>query len=173
MQQSQFKIEILIYKNQMYRLALRILQDEEDAKDIVQDSLVKLWGKREALGNINSIKSYALTIVRNACIDLIRKRKPETNQQENLVINEGLNPEKQLDVSNQLQLVKQIINQLNQQQRELIQLRDMEELSYEEMSEITGLTINAIRVNISRARKEIRQKMMTIMNYQRIIKNAV
>jgi len=170
MQQSQFKNEILIHKDQMYRLALRILRNKEDAKDIVQDSLVKLWNKREVLGNIKSLKSFALTIVRNACIDLIRKRKPETNQQDHLERSDGLNPEKQLDVSDQLQRVKQIINQLNKQQRELIQLRDIEELDYEEMSEITGLTVNNIRVILSRTRKEIRQRMKTMMNFQHINK---
>jgi RNA polymerase sigma-70 factor (ECF subfamily) len=139
----------------------------------VQDSLIKLWNKRKVLEDIRSYKSFALTIIRNACIDLIRKRKHETNQQENLEYRDGINPEKQLDISDQLKLAKQIINQLNQQQRELIQLRDMEELSYEEISEITGLTINTIRVNISRGRKEIRQKMMAIMNFQRTVKNAV
>ncbi|NOR87678.1 MAG: sigma-70 family RNA polymerase sigma factor, partial [Bacteroidales bacterium] len=101
MQQSQFKNKILIHKDQMYRLALRILRNEEDAKDIVQDSLVKLWNKKEVLGNIKSYKSFALTIVRNACIDLIRKRRPETNQQDHLEENLGLNPEKQLDISDQ------------------------------------------------------------------------
>jgi len=170
MQQSQFKNEILIHKNQMYRLALRILRNEEDAKDIVQDSLVKLWNKRKVLGNIKSFKSFSLTIVRNACIDLIRKRKPETNHQDHLERSDGLNPEKQLDVSDQLQRVKQIINQLNEQQRELIQLRDIEELEYEEMSEITGLTVNNIRVILSRTRKEIRQRMKAIMNFQYVNK---
>jgi RNA polymerase sigma-70 factor (ECF subfamily) len=173
MQQSQFKNMILIHKDAMYRLALRMLRNEEDAQDIVQDSLIKLWNKRKVLEDIRSYKSFALTIIRNACIDLIRKRKPETNQQENLEYRDGINPEKQLDISDQLKLAKQIINQLNQQQRELIQLRDMEELSYEEISEITGLTINTIRVNISRGRKEIRQKMMAIMNFKRTEKNAV
>ncbi len=173
MQQSQFKNMILIHKDQMYRLALRILRNEEDAKDIVQDSLIKLWDKREVLGNIKSHKSFALTIIRNACIDLIRKRKPETNHQENLERSDKLNPEKQLDISDQLEKVKQIINQLNKQQRELIQLRDIEELDYNEISEITGLTVNTIRVNISRARKEIRRRMMAIMNFQQPINKAI
>lgn len=173
MHQSQFKENILIHKDQMYRLALRILRNEEDAKDIVQDSLVKLWNKRKDLGEIRSYKSFALTIVRNDCIDLIRKRKPETNQQDNLERSDGLNPEKQLDISDQLLKVKQIISQLNEQQRELIQLRDIEELDYDEISEITGLTVNTIRVNISRARKKIRQRMMAIMNFQQYINKAI
>ena len=74
MQQSQFKNKILIHKDAMYRLALRMLRNEEDAQDIVQDSLVKLWNKRKVLEDIRSYKSFALTIIRNACIDLIRKR---------------------------------------------------------------------------------------------------
>ena len=173
MQQSQFKNNILIHKNQMYRLALRILRNEDDAQDVVQDSLMKLWNKRKVLENIRSYKSFALTIVRNASIDLIRKRKPETNQQDHLERADGLNPEKQLDIADQLQRVKRIINGLNEQQRELIQLRDIEGLEYDEIAEITGLSINTIRVNISRARKEIRKKMMLAMNFQRTQKSAI
>ena len=173
MYQSLFKDKILIHKDQMYRLALRILRNEDDAKDIVQDSLVKLWNRRKVLGDIRSHKSFALTTIRNACIDFIRKQKPETNQQDNLERSDGLNPEKQLDISDQLLKVKQIIRQLNEQQRELIQLRDIEELDYNEISEITGLTVNTIRVNISRARKEIRQQMMAIMNFQQNTNKAI
>jgi RNA polymerase sigma-70 factor (ECF subfamily) len=170
MQQSQFKNRILIHKDAMYRLALRMLRNENDAQDMVQDSLMKLWNKRKVLVDIKSHKSFALTIVHNASIDLIRKRKPETNQQDHFERTDGLNPEKQLDISDQLTRAKQIINGLNEQQRELIQLRDIEGLEYEEIAEITDLTINTIRVNISRARKEIRRRMKLAMDFERIKK---
>lgn len=171
MQQDQFNHKILIHKDQMYRLALRILKDDEDAKDIVQDSLLKLWNRRKVLENISSIKSFSLTIVRNACIDFIRKKKPETHKEQQILEkSDHLNPEKQLEVSDQLKRVKQIINQLSDPQRELIQLRDIEGLEYEEINEITGLTVNNIRVIISRARKEIRQQMLEQMDFQNIKK---
>lgn len=73
----------------------------------------------------------------------------------------------------QLKQVKRFINQLNRQQRELIQLRDIEELDYDEISEITGLNVNNIRVSISRARKEIRQKMMAAMSFRQIKRDAI
>jgi len=167
MQTVQFKSDVLIYKDQMFRLALRILRNEEDANDIVQDSLLKLWDKRKVLGNIKNIKSFAMTMVRNACIDFIRKHKAETGKEQAILQRtDEMNPEKQLDVSDQLQMVKNIINNMNEQQREVIQLREIEGLDYEEMVEITGLTVNNLRVIISRARKEIRMKMMQQMNFQ-------
>jgi RNA polymerase sigma-70 factor (ECF subfamily) len=69
-------------------------------------------------------------------------------------------PESQLVISDQLKWVREIINGLNEQQRELIQLRDIEGLDYDEISEISGLTANNARVIISRARKEIRLRML-------------
>lgn len=167
MQKDQFQNQVLVHKDQMYRLAQRILRNEEDAKDIVQDSFVKLWSKRKVLGNIKSIKSFTLTMVRNACIDHIRKHKPETDKEQQINSNSDFqNPEKQLEVSDQLSKVKTIINQLSEQQREAIQLREIEGLEYHEISEITGLSSNNLRVIISRARKEIKMQMMMQMNFQ-------
>lgn len=167
MQKDQFQNQVLVHKDQMYRLAQRILRNEEDAKDIVQDSFVKLWSKRKVLGNIKSIKSFTLTMVRNACIDHIRKHKPETDKEQQINSKSDFqNPEKQLEVSDQLSKVKTIINQLSEQQREVIQLREIEGLEYHEISEITGLSSNNLRVIISRARKEIKMQMMMQMNFQ-------
>jgi RNA polymerase sigma-70 factor (ECF subfamily) len=166
MQTIEFKNDVLIYKDQMFRLALRILKNEEDANDIVQDSLLKLWDKRKVLADIKNIKSFSMTMVRNACIDLIRKHKPLTDK-EQLILQktDELNPELEMVVSDQLKMVRKIIDRMNEQQREVIQLREIEGLDYEEISEITGLTINNLRVIISRARKEIREKIMTQMNF--------
>jgi len=167
MQKDQFQNQVLVHKDQMYRLAQRILRNEEDAKDIVQDSFVKLWSKRKVLGNIKSIKSFTLTMVRNACIDHIRKHKPETDKEQQINSKSDYqNPEKRLEVSDQLSKVKTIINQLSDQQREVIQLREIEGLEYHEISEITGLSSNNLRVIISRARKEIKMQMMMQMNFQ-------
>lgn len=167
MQKDQFKKQVLVHKDQMYRLALRILRNEEDAKDIVQDSFLKLWDKRKVLGNIKSIKSFSMTMVRNGCIDRIRKHKPETDREEHIVSrSDEQNPEKQLVVNDQLQKVREIISELKQQQREVIQMREMEGLEYDEISEITGLSTNHLRVIISRARKEIKMQMMAQMNFQ-------
>lgn len=161
-----FKNDVLIYKDQMFRLALRILKNEEDANDIVQDSLLKLWDKRKVLSDIRNIKSFSMTMVRNACIDLIRKHKPLTDKEQFILQKtDELSPEKKLVVSDQLQMVRNIIDQMNDQQREIIQLREIEGLDYDEISEITGLTVNNLRVIISRARKEIRLKMMDQMNF--------
>jgi len=167
MQKDQFKTQVLVHKDQMYRLARRILRNEEDAKDIVQDSFLKLWNKRKVLGNIKSIKSFSLTMVRNACIDHIRKHKPETDKEQQINANSDYqNPEKQLEVSDQLSKVRAIINQLNDQQRTVIQLREIEGLEYDEITEITGLSSNNLRVIISRARKEIKMQMMLQMDFQ-------
>jgi len=168
MQKDQFKRQVLVHKDQMYRLAHRILNNEEDAKDVVQDSFIKLWNKRKVLGNIKSIKSFSLTMVRNASIDQLRKLKPETNKEQYINMNSNFqNPEKQLEVSDQLSKVRAIINQLSTQQREVIQLREIEGLDYPEISEITGLTSNNLRVIISRARKEIKIRLMAQMDYHK------
>ena len=166
MQQSQFKNKILIHKDPMYRLALRILKNKVDAEDMVQDSLLKLWNKRQMLEDVRNLKSFSMTIVRNACIDFIRKQKPQSNQIDQLESNGATTPERQLEVSDQLQKIKELIQQLNPQQRELIQLRDIEGLDFEEISEITGYSVNNSRVILSRARKEIRKQMKAVIGFR-------
>jgi len=163
----EFKTDVLPISNKLLRFALQILQDEEEAKDVLQDVFLKLWEKRNDLNKLENLEAFTMRMVRNRCLDVIRSRKTismELIKKKNLPEedNSGSNLLEDLDT---LYLVKQIICSLPELQRTIIHLRDIEQLEYEEISKATDLNVNSIRVNLSRARKKVRDEMLKIQNY--------
>jgi len=163
----EFKTDVLPISNKLLRFALQILQDEEEAKDVLQDVFLKLWEKRNDLNELENLEAFTMRMVRNRCLDVIRSRKTismELIKKKNLPEedNSGSNLLEDLDT---LYLVKQIICSLPELQRTIIHLRDIEQLEYEEISKATDLNVNSIRVNLSRARKKVRDEMLKIQNY--------
>jgi len=163
----EFKTDILPISNKLLRFALQILQDEEEAKDVLQDVFLKLWEKRNDLNKLENLEAFTMRMVRNRCLDVIRSRKTismELIKKKNLPEedNSGSNLLEDLDT---LYLVKQIICSLPELQRTIIHLRDIEQLEYDEISKATDLNVNAIRVNLSRARKKVRDEMLKIQNH--------
>ena len=149
------------------RFALQILQDEEEAKDVLQDIFLKLWQKREDLVSIENVEAFAIRMTRNRCLDVIRARRTvsvELVKKHNLRDEDTLETD-DLENSDSVGLVKRIIAGLPDLQRTVIQLRDIEQLEYEEIAEATEMNVNAIRVNLSRARKKVRDEILKIQNY--------
>jgi RNA polymerase sigma-70 factor (ECF subfamily) len=157
-----FKTNILPVSKKLLRFANHFLKDEDEAKDAVQDVFLKLWQKREKLENIDNIEAYAMRMTKNRCLDLIRANKTipineETDRQlKEKTVDVHIHVE-QVESANQ---IKKLIEQLPDLQRKVMQMRDIEQLSYEEIAELTELQLNAIRVNLSRARKKVRDEFL-------------
>jgi len=162
-----FKTDVLPISNKLLRFALQILQNEEEAKDVLQDIFLKLWQKRDELGKVENIEAFAMRMTRNRCLDVIKSRRTvsmEVIKKFNLP-DESSSEADHLDHVDSVILVKRIIAELPEIQRVVIQLRDIEQLEYEEIAEATELNVNAIRVNLSRARKKVRDEILKIQNY--------
>ena len=71
----EFKTDVLPISNKLLRFAIQILQDEEEAKDVLQDVFLKLWQKRDDLNKVENLEAFAMRMVRNRCLDVIRSRK--------------------------------------------------------------------------------------------------
>jgi RNA polymerase sigma-70 factor (ECF subfamily) len=162
-----FKTEVLPISNKLLRFAFQILQNEEEAKDVLQDVFLKLWQKRDELDKIDNLEAFAYRMMRNRCLDQIRSRRTVSIDS----LTKAKLPKEEssevdlLDVANSVDLVKRIISELPDLQRTIIHLRDIEQLEYEEIAETTQLNVNAIRVNLSRARKKVRDEILKIQNY--------
>jgi len=153
-----FREQVLPLQDTLYRLAHSILHNREEAEDAVQESLIKLWTKREELEKLASIKFYALRITRNYCLDKIKLRKNIVGEIDYLKIQSlSSTPEQHLEIKNLITTIQDILKLLPEQQRVLVHLRNVEELSFEEIASITDLSINNIRVTLSRARKNINE----------------
>jgi RNA polymerase sigma factor (sigma-70 family) len=167
MSPEEFRNTVIPMGRKLYTFAFRFLNNREESEDVVQEVMTKLWEMREDLVRYKSTEALAMTMTRNMCLDRLRHRKYEGYEQEpdsvlKLSDNE---PSAELENAEASELIKTIIARLNEPYKSAIILRDIEGMSYEESSEITGLTINALRVNLSRARKMVREQMVKIYSY--------
>lgn len=162
-----FKTDVLPLSNKLLRFANQILQDEEEAKDVLQDVFLKLWQKRDELGKVENLEAFAFRMTRNRCLDMIRSRRTISIESMKKVKfpEEESSDMDVLDLTNSVDLVKRIIAELPDLQRTAIQLRDIEQLEYDEIAEATDMNVNSIRVNLSRARKKVRDEILKIQNY--------
>lgn len=169
MKQVSFRNDVLPLKNIIYRLALRITLNREEAEDIVQDTLIKVWNKREQWNEIESIEAYSLTIARNIAVDRVRRK---THQPQSLDDDEtatsashASNPYETIYRRNQMRIVEQLMNSLPEKQRLCFQLRDFEGKSYKEIAQVMDISEDQVKVNIFRARQAVKTKYEQIDQY--------
>jgi RNA polymerase sigma-70 factor (ECF subfamily) len=156
MTNARFQNEWLSLAGEFYRVAFYILEDEAEAEDAVQELFLKLWSGRDALDGIRNPKGYGIRVLRNLCLDRIRRsRKMETPA----VLPEPEWPGRQdeaVDEKERLAKVLDAIKSLPDRQREVLTLRTLDGLSYEEIAERTGMNQLTLRVVLSQARRKIR-----------------
>ncbi len=143
----------------IYRFARSMLQNEEEAKDAVQELSLKLYEKRKILDEVENFQAFAMKSIRNLCLDEIRKRRSNDELTENLHTNFS-QPHQQLEETDMKWRIISLISKLPELQKTTIQLRDVEGYELEEIATIMGITTNAVMVNLSRARTKIREQIM-------------
>lgn len=157
-----FQSDILPLKNELYRMALRITMNAADAEDVVQETMMKVWNRRDQWDQIESIEAFCLTICRNLSLDKVRRMDNQTQSLDAAYDpkDQGVasNPEEQAIQSDHVRLVRQMINMLPEKQRSCMQLRDMEGKSYKDIATVLDITEEQVKVNIFRARQTIREK---------------
>jgi RNA polymerase sigma factor (sigma-70 family) len=163
MNPEEFKIQVLPLKHKLFRLSLRMLGRVEEAEDSVQDAMIKLWTRREDLNHYSSIEAFAMTITKNICLDRIRSKAFQT---ERLTDRQVLTVRQKLEKADFTGFVRKIIENLPEQQKAIMHMRDIEGLEYEQIAEVMELNINAVRVNLSRARKKVRDTILKIQGYE-------
>lgn len=164
-----FRNDVLPLKNELYRLALRITLNPAEAEDVVQDTLIKVWDKRDQWNEIDSIEAFSLVICRNLALDKTKKKghdnlsiEEETNIEP---VASASNPLEQTLQNDRIEQVRRLINELPEKQRSCIQLRDFEGKSYKEVAEVLGITEEQVKVNIFRARQTIKQRFEKLDQY--------
>lgn len=166
MNQQAFLAFINPLKDRIFRLSQRYLVSADAAEDATQDVILKLWKNRKKLDRYDSPEAFAITVTKNHCIDQLKLKR---NNNLRIVHNnyEGHNPslQQQMEDKDELAIVSEIIKTLSEHEQTLIQLRDIEQLEYGEMAKALDMNETAIRVALSRARKKIRTKILTIHRY--------
>ena len=161
MEAETFKQRFLSFHPKLYRIALALVESPEDAEDILPEAYTKLWSKRDSLEAVQQPEAFAVTIVRNLCLDFLRS--PRTNSRseplETVILHCEDSPERQVETRDQLRQVVRLIQELPPNQQQVIRLRGMEDCSVEEIAEITGFSPANVRTLLSRARKYIKGKL--------------
>ena len=169
MKKVSFRNDVLPLKNELFRLALRITLNRAEAEDVVQETMIKVWNKRDHWDEIDSIEAFCLTICRNISLDKIKKA-----ENQNQSIEEGhdapdlsytSNPEEQAMQRDRIRLIRHLIDHLPEKQRSCMQLRDFEGKSYKEIAQVLDISEEQVKINIFRARQTIKQKYIETEDY--------
>jgi RNA polymerase sigma-70 factor (family 1) len=167
MEAKEFRQKVIPLSQKLYRFAAGLLNDSHEAEDVVQDIFIKLWNMRNRIPEIQNLDAFTFRITRNLCLDKLKARRvrffddPLEAGVPEPVIN-APNPEEEAELKDTVSKIHMIINTLPEQQKSILHLRDIQEYSYEEISEMMGMEVNAVRVTLSRARKTVRETLSKI-----------
>jgi RNA polymerase sigma factor (sigma-70 family) len=165
MTRLEFNNEVLKLSRSLYLVAYRFLKRQDEAEDAVQEVFLKLWNKREELNKYNSIEALAVTTTKNYCIDKLMKTRIINIESHENHLNLGTSdpsPDETMERNEVTEILNNIIESLPGMYRDVITMREIDSLPYEEIARLTGQNINTLRVNLSRARKMIRDKFKRI-----------
>jgi RNA polymerase sigma-70 factor (ECF subfamily) len=168
MVQERFKREVLPLRNQLLSYARRLLGDAADAEDIIQEVYMKLWYMRSDLQSYNSIKALSVHITKNLCLNRIKLRRDHVRESLDglAVLNDDPEPDIVLEQKDHVGHIMRIIDGLPGLQQTVLRMKHVEGLEVEEIAELTGSNPEAVRMNLSRARKKVREQFFKMQrNY--------
>ena len=166
MTQTEFLTIVMPFKDKVFRLAKRLLVSREEAEDATQDVLLKLWSNKAKMQDYKNVEAFSMTMTKNFCLDKLKSK-----QAQNLKLvhsnykDHKVSLQKQLELNDSVSWVSKIIGDLPEQQKMVIQLRDIEQYDFEEICKMLDMNATAVRVALSRARKTIREKLTKTHNY--------
>lgn len=166
MKQTEFLNVVMPFKDKLYRLAKRLLVSREEAEDATQEILLKLWAKNESMGEYKNVEAFAMTMTKNFCLDRLKSK-----QAGNLKLvhsnysDESTSLQRQLEAEDSVGWMERIMKELPEQQKMVLQLRDVEQYEFEEICNLLDMKPTAVRVALSRARKTVREELIKKHNY--------
>jgi len=166
MQKQEFLNIVMPVKDKVYRLSKRILVSHDEAEDAVQEVFLKLWNNKESISKYRKPEAFIMTMTKNYCFDRLKSKQASnlTIVHQNYQSNDA-DTERQLEAKDGIGMVFELMKKLPEQQRLILQLRDVENYEFKEIAEILEINETAIRVNLSRARKTLREELLKKYNY--------
>jgi len=166
MQQSEFLNIVMPFKDKLFRMAKRLLVSTEEAEDATQEILLKLWAKSNAISTYKNVEAFAMTMTKNFCLDRLKsKQAGNLKLVHSNYADESRSLQKQVEAVDSVNWVEKIMEDLPEQQKMVLQLRDIEEYDFDEIGEMLDMQPTAVRVALSRARKIVREKLLQKHSY--------
>ena len=162
-----FNTKVYPLKDKIFRFAKRMLEQTEEAEDLVQEVFIRMWKHREKLDGYRSLEALAMITTKNLCLDKLKARKfPVENWNDHHQFIETIAEEVRPDYSDIVVGVKEAMSTLPEHSRMIVHLRDIEGYEFDEIAEVMGMQENAVRVALSRARKRIREILINDKSYE-------
>ncbi|MDA0194282.1 MAG: RNA polymerase sigma factor [Bacteroidetes bacterium] len=162
---SHFELHIVPISDKMYRYALSILKEPETAHDVVQECLMKIWDKRNMLDTIDNMEAWVIRITRNQCYDWVRTNRFSVLTVEEMEKSDPIDADQMTLVNNQQDWLDQVLESLPQKQKEVFHLREVEDLSYQDIADVLSVSLDEVKVTLHRARNKVRSSMQKIEGY--------
>lgn len=156
---ERFRKEYLPLQDELYRVAFYLLESTPDAEDAVQDLYLRLWDAADALDGISRPKAYCIRLLRNICVDKLRRCRPDGEEKLPLQASDEALPDERLDGRQKLEAAIGRMSTLSESERTVLMMKVFDDLSYEQIQKRTGLSYLSLRVHLSNARRKIRKSM--------------
>lgn len=165
---EEFKHSVLPVKNKLYRFALRYLGNEDEAQDVVQEVLIKAWDRRADLHLYRSVEAWCMKLTRNISLNKLKSghySKTDILDDELTLKYQSQSPYESTETQDTLNNIQRFMQQLPPLQKQVLQLRDVEGYSYEEISEILNISLGQVKINLFRARQSLKKNLQSINAY--------
>ena len=167
MEKERFVREVLPLRGKLSAYARRFLQDPDEAEDIVQEVYLKLWSIRDNLEQYYSIEAFSMRITKNLSLNRLKIRQRNSSISDFEVAGDSPDPQRLLEYQDGSRQISEIIHTLPDTQQAVLRMKHLDGLETSEIAEITGSNIEAVRVNLSRARKKVKELFLKIQEYGR------
>jgi len=164
---KKFLDQIQGIRDRVFRVAKRILISKEEAEDATQEVILKLWNMEESKRkSFNNLEAYTITMAKNHCLDRIKSKQAQV-----LSLNEQFQSQpspslqKQIEVSNEMEWVVKLIDQLPERERMILQLREIEQYEFDQIASLMEIPEGTVRVYLSRIRKKIKKQFIEIQSH--------
>ena len=161
MTRQEFQSKILPLKDKLFRFAYRIVNERAEAEDVVQEVFIKFWKNREHAHQISNVEAWCIRATKNLSIDKLRSkhRRTEAMPETFEVRDHSPTPHGQAEKNDVFSQVKKLLAKLPEKQRMVMQLRDIEGFTYQEVADALDISIDQVKVNIYRARIALRKEL--------------
>lgn len=163
-----FQNMVFPVKNKLYRFAFRLLGNNEEAKDVVQEVMIKVWSGRDQLDGIQNMEAWCMRITKNLSLDRLRQqqRRPTDSLEMGMHLSHhSLTPAEATELSERMKRISELMAELPDKQRQVMHLRDIEGYTYAEICEILEIDMSQVKVSLFRARNTVREKLQKMDAY--------
>ncbi len=165
---EEFKHIVLPVKNKLYRFALSFLGNEDEAKDVVQEVLIKAWDRREDLAHYQNVEAWCMQLTRNISLNKLKSghySKTEVLEEKLRLSTEKQSPYESTEIQDVLTNIWKFMKELPTLQQQVLQLRDVEGYAYEEISVMLDITLGQVKINLFRARQNLKKNLQSMNAY--------